>query len=194
MGKKKQAVVEGQVVDLPVHAFDFDEAISYIVTPGNDQYSGADISLATDGIGNEFVAFTARKLSSGIFGFYIWDLTRNREVPYEPFCTERGEINNGGKWVAWKGRDFFRGPIPTFAPHPDLAGLIAQLRARIEQLEARPAGQGVPGPQGPQGVPGPVGPMGPQGPQGVPGPAGEGGGGSGLLEGVRQSLKAWILS
>lgn len=129
-------MTKGTKVKLPTDLFSFDPDPS-IMTPGNDQYGGADISLATDGQGNEYVAFTARELSTGAFGFVIWDLTRNRKVPYAPFCNSRGEINNGGKWIAWHNKDFYRGSIATFAPHPNLAAEIAALR---RELEARPAG------------------------------------------------------
>lgn len=121
-------------VKLPTHLFAFDFAPS-IMTPGNDQYNGADISLATDANGNEYVGFTARELSTGAFGFVIWDLTRGKKVPYTPFCNARGEVNNGGRWVAWHNKDFYKGEIAGFVQHPNLV-------ARIAALEARPAGGG----------------------------------------------------
>lgn len=132
-------MTKGTKVKFPTDLFSFDPDPS-IMTPGNDQYGGADISLATDGQGNEYVAFTARELSSGAFGFVIWDLTRNRKVPYAPFCNARGEINNSGKWIAWNNKDFYKGQIPGYAPYPNLAAEIAALRAQIAALEARPAG------------------------------------------------------
>lgn len=103
-------------VKLPTHLFEFEFAPS-IITPGNDQYNGADISIATDATGNEYVGFTAKELSTGVFGFVIWDLTRNRKVSYTPFCNARGEVNNGGKWIAWNNKDFHRGMISGFVPH-----------------------------------------------------------------------------
>lgn len=125
-------------VKLPTDLFDIyihHETNPTILTPNNDQYNGADISLGTDSTGNEYVAFTAKELSTGVFGFVIWDLTRWRKVSYAPFCNGRGEINNGGKWIAWNNKDFYKGLIAGFVPHPDLAGEIAVLRAQLAALQ-----------------------------------------------------------
>lgn len=101
-------------------------------------YGGATVTTIVDGSGAEWIACCATKNATGKFGFYLF---RNRvEVPYSPFCTGRGSINGGGKWIAWTDLDFFMGEIPGFVPYP--------------------SNQGIPGPQGPQGVPGPQGPAG----------------------------------
>ena len=144
-------------------------------------YGGATVTTIIDGSGAEWIACCARKLSNDTFGFYLF---RNRaEVPYQPFCTGRGSINGGGKWIAWTDEDFYEGQIPGFVPYPA-------------------AGQGPAGPQGPKGdtgAQGAKGATGPQGPQGVPGPAGPqgpAGSGSGALEPSDRTaldrLKAWL--
>lgn len=126
-------------------------------------YGGATVTTIIDGSGAEWIACCATKNATSKFGFYLF---RNRqEVPYAPFCTGRGSINGGGKWIAWTDLDFYTGEIPGFVPYP-------------------PAGQGPAGPQGPQGVPGPQGPA---------GPAGDGGGA--LAPSDRTALdrlKAWL--
>lgn len=102
-------------------------------------YGGATVTTIIDGSGAEWIACCATKLATGKFGFYLF---RNRvEVPYEPFCTGRGSINGGGKWIAWTDLDFFMGPIPGFVPYTTQ--------------------------QGPKGDPGPAGPPGPAGTGGL---------------------------
>lgn len=134
-------------------------------------YGGATVTTITDGSGAEWIACCARKLSNDTFGFYLF---RNRvEVPYQPFCTGRGSINGGGKWIAWTNEDFFTGQIPGFVPFPA-------------------AGQGTPGPVGPQGPAGPQGPQGVPGPQGPAGPAGSGGGLSARYTEALERLCAWL--
>ena len=119
---------------------------------GFDLYGGATVTTITDGSGAEWVACCGRKKANTVFGFYLF---RNGvEVPYTPFCTGRGSINGGGRWIAWEGAEFHSGPIPGFIPYP--------------------APIGPPGPQGPPGPVGPQGPPGPAGPQGPPGSAGDG--------------------
>ena len=129
-------------------------------------YGGATVTTIIDGSGAEWIACCATKVATNKFGFYLF---RNRvEVPYEPFCTGRGSINGGGKWIAWTDLDFFMGPIPGFVPYP-------------------PAGQGPAGPAGPQGPQGVAGPVGPQG------PAGDGGGGlSARYTQALERLCAWL--
>ncbi len=109
-----------------------------IQTPNYDQYGGADISIAVDGAGTNYVMFCAKKLSTGVFGAYIIDITHNNsEVPYSPFCTGRGEVNNAGRWIAWRDKDYFWGTIQGFVPHPapvDYGPQIAALQKSIDDL------------------------------------------------------------
>jgi len=135
--------------------------------PGYDLYGGATITRFVDGGGFEWVGCCAKKVSTAVFGFYVF---RNGvEMPLSPFCTGRGSINGGGQWVAWQGVAFFYGALPGWVPYP-AAGA---------------------GPQGPQGVPGPPGATGAQGPQGLPGTGGD----AALSASDREALdrlKAWL--
>lgn len=134
-------------------------------------YGGATVTTIIDGGGGEWIACCATKLSTGKFGFYLF--CNRVEVPYSPFCTGRGSINGGGKWIAWTDLDFFTGNIPGFIPYP--------------------AATGVPGPQGMQGEQGIQGVPGPQGDKGDPGEPGVGGASDGLFEAVRLAIKAWLV-
>lgn len=135
---------KGKRLALPTDLYDFSPVEQpTIITPGNNQFGGADISLATDAKGTEFVAFTAREIATDIFGFVIWNLSLNKKVPYQPFCNARGELNEAGQWIAWNNNDFHRGPIPGFAPFPSLVALQAQidaLRTQLGALSAQMAG------------------------------------------------------
>ncbi len=121
---------------------------------GFELYGGATISRVVDGSGAEYIGCCARKLSNGVFGFYIF--RNNVELTYAPFQTGRGTLNNDGHWVAWTDKSYDTGTIP---------GFVAVTAA---QGPAGPAGA-----QGPQGIPGMAGPQGPQGPasEGVLDPA-----------------------
>lgn len=106
-------------IKLPVDLYDISPAEQpTIITPGNDQFGGADISIVSDAKETLFAGFTARELATGIFGFVIWNLTLNRKVPYAPFCNARGELNDQGRWAAWNDQAFFYGAIPGFVPFP----------------------------------------------------------------------------
>ena len=100
---------------------------------GFEFYGGATVTTIIDGSGAEWIACCARKLSTGVFGFYLF--RNGAEVPYQPFCTGRGSINGGGRWIAAKDKEFFTGPIPGWVPYPPPA----------------PGPAGPPGPQGPAG-------------------------------------------
>lgn len=180
-GTRIRLATEYIVADTPEEAESIHQSILQgITTPNYDQYGGATISGAIDGASVEYIAFCAKQLSSGVFGFYIINLSTLQPVPYSPFCTGRGTINNAGRWYAWKDKDYFKGLIPGFTPYPDASARITALEARIVALEARAPVPGPVGPAGPQGVPGPQGPA---------GPAGDGGGGSDEL---RALLRTWL--
>jgi hypothetical protein len=135
-----------------------------MLIPGFDLYGGATISRAVDGAGHVYIACCAKKRANSLFGFYLF--RDGIEVPYSPFCTGRGSINNAGVWVAWSGDQYFEGQIPGFTPYAASAG-----------------------PAGPQGPKGDKGDTGAQGPAGAPGS----GSGGGAFEAVRQAIKAWLL-
>jgi len=87
--------------------------------PGFKYYGGATVMRLSDANGVPFMSCCARKLSNGIFGFYIFKGPNLEEVPLTPFCTGKGSMNLGGWWVASSDNDtWFNGPIPGFAPHP----------------------------------------------------------------------------
>ena len=110
---------------------------------GFSLYGGATITRVFDGAGHEWIGCCGKD-SAGVFGFRAF--RDHVHVPLTPFCSGRGSISNGGKWIAWEGAVFFGGDLPGFV--------------------AVAAGQG------PQGDPGPPGATGPQGPQGEPGSGG----------------------
>ncbi len=105
------------------------------VVAGFDLYGGATITRAVDGNGAEYIGCCARKLSNNVFGFYIF--RNNIELPYVPFQTGRGTLNNDGHWIAWTDKTYATGAIPGFVPIT--------------------AAQGPAGPQGAQGEQGPAG-------------------------------------
>lgn len=179
-GTRIRLATEYIVADTPEQAEEIHQSILQgITTPNYDQYGGATVTVAVDGASVEYIAFCAKQLSDGVFGFYIINLATLKPVPYSPFCTGRGTINNAGRWVAWRDKDYFRGLIPGFTPYPDASARIAALEARIAVLEQRAPVPGPAGPQGPQGVPGPQ------------GPAGADGSGGGSDE-LRDLLRTWL--
>lgn len=179
-GTRIRLATEYIVADTPEQAEEIHQQIMQgITTPNYDQYGGATISGAIDGEGIEYIAFCAKQISSGVFGFYIINLATLQPVNYGTFCTGRGTINNAGRWYAWRDKDYFKGLIPGFTPYPDQSARSAALEARIAALEARAPVPGPAGPQGPQGVPGPQ------------GPAGADGSGGGSDE-LRALLRTWL--
>lgn len=158
-GTRIKLATEYIVADTPEEAEQIHDQIRQgIMTPNYDQYGGATVTLATDGAQTEYIAFCAKQLSNGVFGFYIINLVTMQSLPYSPFCTGRGSISNAGKWVAWRDKDYFKGLIPGFVGYPDqnarIAALearplpidysarIAQLEQRVTDLESRPSGGG----------------------------------------------------
>jgi len=104
--------------------------------PGFKFYGGATVMRLSDANGVPFMSFCGRKLSNGIFGFYICKGPDLVEVPLTPFCTGKGSMNLGGWWVAASDNDtWFNGQIPGFAPHP-VGGHDARVDALISQLAA----------------------------------------------------------
>lgn len=134
-GKKLRLAVDYVVADTYIEAEErYDAIVRGITTPQLDQYGGATVTLATDGANTEYIAFCARFLPTGVFGFYIINLRTMQQVPYTPFCTGRGSISNAGKWVAWTNKDYYKGFISGFAPYPaprDFSPEIATLQQLV---------------------------------------------------------------
>lgn len=107
-----------------------------ITTPNLEQYGGATVTLATDGAGTEYIAFCARYLPTGAFGFYIINLRTMQNIPYQPFCTGRGSISNTGKWVAWTNKDYYRGYIAGFVGYPAARNYDAEIAAMYQRITA----------------------------------------------------------
>jgi hypothetical protein len=81
------------VADTPDEAEAIHQSIVQgVTTPNYDQYGGATVTVAIDGKGFEYIAFCAKQISSGVFGFYIINLATLQPVPYSPFCTGRGTM------------------------------------------------------------------------------------------------------
>ncbi len=114
--------------------------------PGFQVYGGATYTRVYDGANYEYVACCAQELINGSrvnFGFYIFKRLGDgpwARVPLQRFCTGRGSISNGGKWVAVDQQDFYIDVVPGWV--------------------APPAPVGQPGPKGDTGATGPQGPAG----------------------------------
>ena len=90
-------------------------------------YGGADISRVWGADGVMYMACCCRKLSDGVFGFRIFK-NGVEEIPYEPFCTGRGELGYNlctGQltWTAWDGSEWHGGEIMGAAAYPAPLGL-----------------------------------------------------------------------
>src|SRR5689334_11219063 len=115
--------------------------------PGYQVYGGATYTRVFDGANFEYVACCAQQLVNGSkvnFGFYIFKRLGTgpfERVPLQRFCTGRGSISPGGKWIAVDAQDFYIDTVPGWVPIPTAAG--------------QPGPQGVPGPKGDTGATGP---------------------------------------
>jgi hypothetical protein len=103
----------GTKLELPHHLFAiYDPPLSVgqsIIMPGDGQYGGATITEALDALGTLFLGFCGQPLNKAEpFGFQIWNYTLQARVPYAPFCTGRGSVNDHGMWIAWNDKDFFQ--------------------------------------------------------------------------------------
>lgn len=102
---------------------------------GHEFYGGATVMRLADANGVPFMSCCTTRQSDKLFAFRIFKGPNLEEVPLNPVCTGRGSMNVGGWWVAALGKEFFTGPIPGFAPHPNAANFRdARVDALISQI------------------------------------------------------------